>query len=362
MFAAFNELQRLEITLYTDALITHGLVRTRQHRVTDILNLAEDPFLILEDVSVEEFGQRGEVIEAAFAQINLDAVLFAVATTPVEPVPELRTPKVQEEAIISIPPFRVTGTMHLLPSEGNLRAALSELQGRFLPITEATFWSDRVGEPRQQAVLVAVNHRRAQILAPHKVRDPWADVDDPGRLAAEAPSPMPTWVRLRTRRRSTRGGWSRRDRRRADQPAQAGLLRSASVPRSAASAREPSSATCWNPSRIRSKSPVVAEGSLPSVASSQFLHDLLGRIVDAGVLVGGSRRGIGHVSLLVVRGASMAAPCSQARARTGSAGLRVCRDPVPSRRRPLPSLPMDRRAFQAERSDDSWTAGRSNWR
>jgi hypothetical protein len=171
MYAAFNELQRLEITLYTDALITHGLVRTRQHRVSDILNLSEEPFLILEDVTVEEFGQRGEPIQAAFAQINLDAVLFAVATTPVEPVPELRTPKVQEEAIISIPPFRVTGIMHLLPMEGNLRAALSELQGRFLPITEATFWSDHVGEPRQQAVLVAVNHRRAQILAPHKVRD-----------------------------------------------------------------------------------------------------------------------------------------------------------------------------------------------
>jgi hypothetical protein len=183
MFAAFNDLQRLEITLYTDALITKGLVRTRQHRVTDILNLAEDPFLILEDVVVEEFGGRGDPIEAAFAQINLDAVLFAVATTPVEPVPELRTPKVREEAIVSIPPFRVTGTMHLLPTEGNLRAALSELQGRFLPITDATFWSDHVGEPRQQAVLVAVNHKRAQILAPHKVRDPWAGIDDAGAAA-----------------------------------------------------------------------------------------------------------------------------------------------------------------------------------
>ena len=124
MFAAFNELQRLEITLYTDALITHGLVRARQHRVTDILNLAEDPFLTSRTSASRSSGSAGRLIEAAFAQINLDAVLFAVATTPVEPVPELRTPKVQEEAIISIPPFRVTGTMHLLPSEGNLRAAL----------------------------------------------------------------------------------------------------------------------------------------------------------------------------------------------------------------------------------------------
>ena len=179
MFAAFNDLQRLEVTLYTDALITHGFVRTRQHRVTDILNLAEDPFLILEDVTVEEFGQKGEPISAAYAQINLDAVLFAVARTSVLPVPELRTPKAKAEAIISIPPFRVTGTMHLLPSEGNLRAALSELQGRFLPITDATFWSDHVGEQRQQVVLVAVNHRRAQILAPHRPSDPWSDADRP---------------------------------------------------------------------------------------------------------------------------------------------------------------------------------------
>jgi hypothetical protein len=187
MFAAFTDLQRTELTLYTDALITRGFVRTRQHRVTDILNLADDPFLILEDVTVEEFGDRGEPIRAAFAQINLDAVLFAATTVPVEPVPELRTPKTKEEAIVSIPPFRVTGTMHLLPTEGNMRAALSELHGRFLPITDATFWSDLVGEPRQHAVLVAVNHRRAQILAPYKERDPWEGIGGaaPG-LAGEA--------------------------------------------------------------------------------------------------------------------------------------------------------------------------------
>jgi hypothetical protein len=186
MFAAFNELHRLEVTLYTDALITHGFVRTRQHRVTDILNLAEDPFLILEDVTVEEFGEHGEPITAAFAQINLDAVLFAVATTPVEPVAELRTPKAKADAIISIPPFRVTGIMHLLPTERNMRAALSELHGRFLPITEATFWSDHVGEPRQQAAVVAVNHKRAQILAPHRPVDPWAGIDSPAERGTAA--------------------------------------------------------------------------------------------------------------------------------------------------------------------------------
>jgi hypothetical protein len=205
MYAAFHDNNRMELTLYTDALITRGFVRTRQHRVTDVLNFAEDPFLILEDVTVEEYGEHGEPIRAAYAQINLDAVLFAVATEPVEPVPELRTPKSKEEAIVSIPPFRVTGTMHLLPTEGNMRAALQELHGRFLPITDATYWSDHVGEPRQTAVVVAVNHKRAQILAPHKERDPWEGLGgssaghthehDPGESHAEGSfsydSPLP---------------------------------------------------------------------------------------------------------------------------------------------------------------------------
>jgi hypothetical protein len=174
MFAAFNELDRAELTLYTDALIARGAVRTRHRRVTDILNLADEAFLVLEDVTVEEFGDPGQPIRAEYAQINLDAVLFAVANTPVEPSAEMRQPKDPRVAIISIPPFKVVGTIHLMRTGGDLRGALHELTGRFLPVTDAMFWADRVGEARQRALLVAVNHRRAQILAPHREVDPWA--------------------------------------------------------------------------------------------------------------------------------------------------------------------------------------------
>lgn len=189
MYAAFQELGRSELTLYTDSLIARGSIRTRQHRVTDILNLAEDPFLILEDVTVDEYGGRGQPIRAAYAQINLDTVLFAVANTPVEPIPELRTPKTQEEAIIELPPFKITGIVHLLPTGGNLREALTELTGRFLPITDAVFWSDHVGEARQTALVLAINHRRAQILAPHKEVDPWAGLGDAASEPAAGTQP-----------------------------------------------------------------------------------------------------------------------------------------------------------------------------
>ncbi len=181
--------QSMALTLYTDAFVIRGSVASRQRRITDLLNVAEDRFLVLSDVSSDEFGTRGETIRAEFAQVNLASVLFAVADSPVEPAPELRTPKIIEEALISVPPFKVTGRIHLLP-ERSLRDALSELTGHFLPVTEATFWSDVLGEPRTTASLVAVNHQRAQIMAPHEVVDPWAGLD-PGAKRPEPP-PEPT--------------------------------------------------------------------------------------------------------------------------------------------------------------------------
>lgn len=178
----------VQLTLYTDAFIIRGSLVTRQRRITDILNQAEDRFLVLGGVTSDEFGSRGETIRAEFAQVNLKSVLFAVADTMVETPPELRTPKVPEEAVISVPPFKVTGHIHLMP-ERNLREALSELSGDFLPVTEAAFWSDVLGEARQTAALVAVNHERAQILAPHTFVDPWADARMAGAGATEGSVP-----------------------------------------------------------------------------------------------------------------------------------------------------------------------------
>lgn len=183
----------VSITLYTDAFIVRGNLLTRQRRVTDILNLAEDRFIVLGDVTTDEFGTRGETLRADFAQINLTAVLFAVADTKLETPPELRTPKVSEQALISVPPFKVTGSIYLMPGR-NLREALAELTGKFVPVTSATFWSDVLGEARQTAELVAVNHERAQILAPHMIVDPWADLGPPAETAPiDKPAGDPAW-------------------------------------------------------------------------------------------------------------------------------------------------------------------------
>lgn len=175
-----------ELTLYTDAYVVRGTVRTRQHRVSDILERADESFLILEEVVLEEFGSRGDVIRAPYAQVNLATVLFAVSDLPVEPVPELRTVKSRELALVTVPPFKLTGTIHLLP-ERELRESLLELTGRFIPMTDVTFWSDGIAYPRTTTAMAAVNHERAQILAPHRVVDPWAGLtsSDGGPADAE---------------------------------------------------------------------------------------------------------------------------------------------------------------------------------
>jgi hypothetical protein len=175
MFSTVVPERPIELTLYTDSYIARGTARTRTHRLTDVLNDVEHEFVVIEDAVLEEYGGRGEVVRAEFAQVNLDSVLFAVSDTVVEPVAELRVPKVAEQALITVPPFKVVGTIHLMP-ERDLREALTELTGRFIPVTDASYWSDVMASERLTAGVVACNRSKAQIFAPYRVVDPWAGI------------------------------------------------------------------------------------------------------------------------------------------------------------------------------------------
>ena len=186
-FDHIASLRAVPMTLYTEMLVVRGTIQTLQHRVTDILNQATEPHLVLEDVTLEEYGSTDLPIRAEFAQVNLASVLFAVSLTTVEPMRELRTPKVSERALLSVPPFRIVGQVHLMP-ERSLRDSLSELHGAFIPVTDATFWAERVGETRQTVAFVGVNRARAQVFAPWREVDPWAGV---AHVAAEVDEPEP---------------------------------------------------------------------------------------------------------------------------------------------------------------------------
>lgn len=165
----------LDLTLYTDSFIIRGTILTRYRRVTDVLSDPEHHFIVLSEATLDEYGSRELATRTQYAQVNLATVLFAISSLPVDSVPELRTIKVPEAALISIPPFRISGRIHLLPDR-SLAQALGELEARFLPVTQATFWSESVGEARQTVPLLVFNQARAQVLAPFRIVDPWADL------------------------------------------------------------------------------------------------------------------------------------------------------------------------------------------
>ena len=137
---------------------------------------------VLSDVTFDEFRSASNLIRADYAQINLASVLFITSEDEVAADPTLVTPRVPEEALISVPPFRVVGQVHL-GAGLSLRDGLAELRGRFVPVTQATHWSDALAEGRVTVPYLAMNHARCQILAPHQEVDPWAGLSAPPTAA-----------------------------------------------------------------------------------------------------------------------------------------------------------------------------------
>lgn len=172
--------QRLDITLFTDSHVIRGHIETRLRRLSDVLNQAEHDFLVVADAVMDELGTTGQpVTRADFAQVNLNSLLFAVTDSIVEPQPEMRLVKSPEDALIVVPPFKVVGRIHVLPDR-SLSEALAELTGRFIPVTEACYWSDRLREPRTSASFVAFNRPLAHVLASHHEQDPWGGLRSGG--------------------------------------------------------------------------------------------------------------------------------------------------------------------------------------
>ena len=185
-----GEVHHVNLTGYTDTHIVRHTYATRQRRVSDILNEAETashrrPRRRPSTIS----GPSTTPMRAEYAQINLGAVLFAVWLPRITRGPGSRAAhpegcRTGADLDSAVPCRR----QRPHPPERNLQESLEELTGRFLPVTDAQYWSDRVGEARQNAAMVAINHARAQILAPHRETDPWAGLDR-GRKARPAVHP-----------------------------------------------------------------------------------------------------------------------------------------------------------------------------
>jgi len=170
-------LAEVQLDLYTTDYRVSGTVATRFTRVADVLNQASGSHLMLEHATISEYDDPSATLGAQQVYVALDEVLLTIAATEGEARPEMRIPKRPVKAQIAMPPFRLTGTVHVAqgsrPADGLLSAT-----DRFLAMTEVTIACALHPELGRTAAAVAVQRRRAQVLLV-------ADDERPDELLAE---------------------------------------------------------------------------------------------------------------------------------------------------------------------------------
>jgi hypothetical protein len=175
---AFGATQAVAVDVYTAAYRVSGRVETRFGRVADILNQLTGGHLTLAQATVSEHGDPTGTLAAPSAVVSVDEILVLVAPgLTSERHAEMRIPKRPVLAQLAIPPFRVTGTIHV-PIGTRPVDGLLHVPERFMPMTAATLTSSRYPELERRAAVLALRRDRAHVLLV-------ADDETPDELLAD---------------------------------------------------------------------------------------------------------------------------------------------------------------------------------
>lgn len=166
------------VDCYTGAYRVSGRIATRFERVADIVNLAPASHLVVEQATVSEYAAPAATMSAPQVLLALDELLFVVvgASRP-NARPEMRILKRAVQAQLAIPPFRLTGAVHVSVGSRPLDGLLN-VTDRFLPMTDVAVTSGvHTGLDRVVAAL-AVQRRLAHLMLV-------ADDERPDQLLAD---------------------------------------------------------------------------------------------------------------------------------------------------------------------------------
>ena len=153
----------VRVDLYTAAYRVSGAISTRFTRITDILNQVTANHVLVEQATISEYDDPTATLGAQQVQVALDQLLFGSAAVEAVARPEMRIPKRPIKAQIAIPPFRLTGTVHVTQGSRPAEALLNSTD-RFLPMTEVTISSAAHAELGRQAPAIALQRRLAHVL------------------------------------------------------------------------------------------------------------------------------------------------------------------------------------------------------
>ncbi len=145
-------------------------IRSRQRRLTDYLNAADDHFFMVENARITTLASAGSAARvASFAQLNRDTVVFAIPYSGEAPDEDeqkrlVMVQKTPHQVILNAPPFTIQGSVHLL-RETSLRDALLSYRQEFLPLTSAEAVYLPTGQ-RYSAGIIIVNRIRIEAFFP----------------------------------------------------------------------------------------------------------------------------------------------------------------------------------------------------
>jgi hypothetical protein len=173
-----SPVRSVSIDVYTAAYRVSGQMATRFSRVGDIVNQHTSSHLVIEQATVSEYADPNATLGALQVLVSLDEVLFVVAgTTDTSGRPEMRIPKRAVRAQLALPPFRLTGAVHV-PQGSRPMDGLLNASDRFLAMTEVTVVSGTHPELGRTAEAVAMQRRLAHLILV-------ADDERPDDLLAE---------------------------------------------------------------------------------------------------------------------------------------------------------------------------------
>lgn len=180
------------VDVYTAAYRVSGTTPTRFQRVADILNQLVGAHLVVDQASISEYADPNGTLSAQQVLVAVSGILFMVVTGDgPEARPDMRIQKRAVRAQLALPPFRLTGSVHVpqgsRPTDGLLNAS-----DRFLTMTDVTVGCGLHPELGRSAPAVALQRSLAHLIL-------IADDERPDELLADVLD------------ESTAHGWLQRD-------------------------------------------------------------------------------------------------------------------------------------------------------
>jgi hypothetical protein len=190
-----EEPANVEIDCYTSAYRVSGQTATRFTRVSDIVNLLSSTHLVITHATMSEYGAPSATLGAAQVLVSLDDILFVVShSADGGSRPEMRIPKRAVLAQLALPPFRLTGSVHV-PQGSRPGDGLLNVGDRFVSMTDVRITCAVHDGLDRRVSALAVQRRLAHAFLV-------ADDEHPEQLLADVldEATAQKWFRRRDRR------------------------------------------------------------------------------------------------------------------------------------------------------------------